>query len=77
MVIAALKTLTWGTVGTAVVSALLLAWAGGNFPRVASLTGDVARGRIPAPAEPELNAQRPAASNAAAPGGTARDTSPH
>ena len=45
MVVAALKTLTWATVATAVVSALLLAYAGGTMPRIASLVGDATRAR--------------------------------
>jgi hypothetical protein len=60
MVIAALKTLTWGTVVTAVVSALLLGWAGGSIPRIASITGDVVRGRLAAPAQPVAASQRAA-----------------
>jgi hypothetical protein len=40
MVIAALRTLTWGTVAAAVVSALLLAWAGGAMPRGTGLAND-------------------------------------
>ena len=75
MIFAALKTLTWGTVATAVVSALLLAWAGGNFPRIAAITGDVMRGRISAPAKPNLAATR---SNEAAPAAAAaRDGASH
>ena len=76
MIFAALKTLTWGTVATAVVCALLLAWAGGGIPRIASITGDVARGRLPAPAaQGELRQQRAAeAQRVAAP---ARDGASH
>ena len=49
MVIAALKSLTWGTVVAAVVSAVLLAYAGGNMPRIA---GDAVRSRPASPAQP-------------------------
>jgi hypothetical protein len=73
MVIAALKTLTWGTVATAVVSALLLGWAGGSIPRIASLTGDVMRGRLAAPARPVAASQRTAPSNQASRNPPAQD----
>jgi hypothetical protein len=73
MVIAALKTLTWGTVATAVVSALLLGWAGGSIPRIASITGDVVRGRLAAPAQPVAASQRAAPANDALRGSSAHD----
>ena len=39
MVVAALKSVTWATVAGAVVSALLLAYGGGNAPRLAAGEG--------------------------------------
>jgi hypothetical protein len=76
MIFAALKTLTWGTVATAVVCALMLAVAGGGMPRIASITGDVMRGRLPAPtARADTRQQRtPEAPNGATP---ARDSASH
>jgi hypothetical protein len=46
MVIAVLRALTWGTVAAAVTSAVLLASVNGGAPRIASITGDAARGRL-------------------------------
>ena len=43
MVIAALKTLTWGTVAAAVLSAVLLASSGGGLPRAAGGSGETLR----------------------------------
>ena len=40
MIVAALKTLTWGTVAAAVVSALLLACAGNSLPRLFGAVSD-------------------------------------
>ena len=49
MVIAVLRALTWGTVAAAVTSAVLLASVNGGAPRIASITGDAARGRLGSP----------------------------
>ena len=77
MVIAALKTLTWGTVATAVVSALLLAYAGGGMPRIAAIVGDAVRERpAGAPAQLESSGLRVnAASDASV--GTTTAPAPH
>ena len=53
MVIAALKTLTWGTIATAVGSALLLAYAGSTMPRMTGISDDMAPARA-ATARPML-----------------------
>jgi hypothetical protein len=45
MIAAALKAITWATLTTAVLSAVLLASTGGSMPRMASLVGDVMYGR--------------------------------
>ena len=57
MIVAALKTLTWGTVAAAVVSALLLACAGNGLPRLFGAVSDP----LPTWASgPELVGLRPA-----------------
>lgn len=58
MVVAARKTLTWGTVAAAVVSALLLACAGSNLPRLAGAAGDPVRAWPLRPVRPGLVGQR-------------------
>ena len=45
MVIAVLRAITWGTVAAAVTSAVLLTASSGGMPRIASITGDLTRGR--------------------------------
>ena len=51
MVIAVLRAITWGTVAAAVTSAVLLTASSGGMPRIASITGDLTRGRaLAAPA---------------------------
>ena len=78
MVIAALKTLTWGTVAAAVLSALLLAYAGGSFPRIASITADAVRARAAGPSRPELaGPHKTSASEAAAAAGIDRARTTH
>ena len=67
MVVAARKTLTWGTVAAAVVSALLLACAGSNLPRLAGAAGDPVQAW---PLRPGLVGQRNTGANEA-------DTSTH
>jgi hypothetical protein len=52
MIAAALKALTWGTLVTAVVSAFLLASAGGNMPRITALVSDVMRAGPASSAQP-------------------------
>ena len=77
MVIAALKTLTWGTVAAAVLSALLLAYAGGNFPRIASITADAVRTRAAGPVRPgPADPHRTAASEADAAAASDRARAP-
>ena len=49
MVVAVLRAITWGTVAAAVTSAVLLTASSGGMPRIASITGDLTRGRVPAP----------------------------
>ena len=72
MVIGVLKTLTWGTVAAAVVSAVLLAFAGTGLPRIGALVGDSVRGRPAAAAQQglpgRLNAPSDAAPHSAAAG---------
>lgn len=51
MVIAALKTLTWGTIAAAVFSALLLAYAGSSMSRVPAVSADAARSPSIAPVQ--------------------------
>jgi hypothetical protein len=48
MIVAVLRAITWGTVAAAVTSAVLLTASSGGMPRVASITGDLTRGRVPA-----------------------------
>ena len=45
MIIAAIRAITWGTVATAVVSALLMAANSGNTQRLESLPSDALNGR--------------------------------
>ncbi len=51
MVIAALKTLTWGTIAAAVFSALLLAYAGSSMSRVTGVTVGTTRAPSAAPVQ--------------------------
>ena len=45
MIAAALKAMTWATLTTAVLSAVLLASTGSSMPRIATLVGDGMYGR--------------------------------
>ncbi len=59
MIVAALRAITWGTVAAAVASAVLLTASSGGMPRIASITGDLTRGRtLTAPAGPSAATQR-------------------
>lgn len=60
MVVAARRTLTWGTVAAAVVSALLLACAGSNLPRLIGAAGDALSTSSLRTVRPGLTGQRPA-----------------
>lgn len=70
MVIAVLRALTWGTVAAAVTSAVLLASAPGGAPRIASITGDAARGRLASPPAGQITVD----ANLAQPAPSARGT---
>ncbi len=73
MIVVSRKALTWGTIATAVASALLLADAGGGMPRIA---GDAMRARPDAPVQPEIADQRSATtSNAQRNAASVRDLS--
>ncbi|MDQ2990460.1 MAG: hypothetical protein M3R60_15300 [Pseudomonadota bacterium] len=54
-------TLTWATIATAVVSALLLADAGGSIARIADAAGDAMRVRPDAAVSAGIAGQRSAA----------------
>lgn len=58
MVVAARKTLTWGTGVAAVVSALLLACAGSNLPRLTSVAVQPARAWPPHAVRADLSGRR-------------------
>jgi hypothetical protein len=64
MFVAARKTLTWGTIAAAVVSALLLACAGG-MPRLTDTAGDTLRAWQVLPARPGLVGPRDAVASGA------------
>jgi len=47
MVVAVLRAITWATLAAAVTSAVLVTTSSGGPPRIASMTGDLTRGRLP------------------------------
>jgi hypothetical protein len=69
MVVAVLRAITWGTVAAAVTSAVLLTASSGGMPRIASITGDLSRGR--ALAAPTGQAAGDTSTRSALPGPTA------
>lgn len=58
MVVAARKTLTWGTGAAAVVSALLLACAGSNLPRLSGIAVQPTRAWLPHAVRADLSGRR-------------------
>jgi hypothetical protein len=65
MVIAALKTLTWGTIAAAVFSALLLAYAGSSMSHMTGVPADALRARPASPVQSGVTGPRNGAAHEA------------